>query len=55
MPGEVIQELMQVEMKNPLVLTDEVDKKNWVGDYWRSLNIVDPEQNNGFFFWNASE
>lgn len=51
MPGKVIQALKKVQTENPLILIDEIDKvgRGHQGDPSSALlELLDPEQNNGF-------
>ncbi|WP_419536303.1 endopeptidase La [Endozoicomonas sp.] len=51
MPGKLIQKMAKVEVKNPLILLDEIDKmgSDMRGDPASALlEVLDPEQNNSF-------
>ncbi|MFK0570195.1 endopeptidase La [Endozoicomonas sp.] len=51
MPGKLIQKMAKVEVKNPLILLDEIDKmgSDLRGDPASALlEVLDPEQNNSF-------
>ena len=51
MPGKLIQKMAKVEVKNPLILLDEIDKMgaDMRGDPASALlEVLDPEQNNSF-------
>ena len=51
MPGKIIQKMHKVEVKNPLILLDELDKMGMDhrGDPASALlEVLDPEQNNTF-------
>ncbi|WP_257265426.1 endopeptidase La [Endozoicomonas sp. ONNA2] len=51
MPGKLIQKMGKVEVKNPLILLDEIDKMgaDMRGDPASALlEVLDPEQNNSF-------
>ena len=51
MPGKIIQALKRVEVSNPVIMLDEIDKigKSYQGDPASSLlEVLDPEQNKTF-------
>jgi ATP-dependent Lon protease len=51
MPGKIIQALKRVEVNNPVIMLDEIDKigKSYQGDPASSLlEVLDPEQNKTF-------
>ena len=51
MPGKIIQSLKRVEVNNPVIMLDEIDKlgQSFQGDPASSLlEVLDPEQNNSF-------
>ncbi len=51
MPGKLIQKMAKVEVRNPLILLDEIDKmgSDMRGDPASALlEVLDPEQNNSF-------
>lgn len=51
MPGKIIQALKRVEVNNPVIMLDEIDKigKSYQGDPAASLlEVLDPEQNKTF-------
>lgn len=51
MPGKIIQALKRVEVNNPVIMLDEIDKlgQSFQGDPASSLlEVLDPEQNNSF-------
>lgn len=51
MPGKLLQKMAKVEVKNPLILLDEIDKmgSDMRGDPASALlEVLDPEQNNSF-------
>lgn len=51
MPGKIIQALKRVEVNNPVIMLDEIDKigKSFQGDPASALlEVLDPEQNSNF-------
>ncbi len=51
MPGKIITAMTRAEVKNPLILLDEIDKMgaDWRGDPTSALlEVLDPEQNKNF-------
>ena len=51
MPGKIIQALKRVEVNNPVIMLDEIDKvgKSYQGDPASALlEVLDPEQNSSF-------
>lgn len=51
MPGKIIQALKRVEVNNPVIMLDEIDKigKSFQGDQASALlEVLDPEQNSTF-------
>ncbi|MDO9183511.1 MAG: endopeptidase La [Bacteriovorax sp.] len=51
MPGKIIQALKRVEVNNPVIMLDEIDKigKSFQGDPASALlEVLDPEQNSSF-------
>ena len=52
MPGKAVQALKKVQVENPLILIDEIDKiggARWNGDPQGAiLEMLDPEQNSSF-------
>src|SRR5438132_3323863 len=51
MPGKLIQSYMQVNVNNPLIMIDEIDKigKDFRGDPASALlEVLDPKQNHAF-------
>ncbi|MBH25716.1 MAG: endopeptidase La [Myxococcales bacterium] len=51
LPGRIISALRKVEVKNPLILLDEIDKlgQGWMGSPEAALlEVLDPEQNGTF-------
>jgi ATP-dependent Lon protease len=51
MPGKIVQALKRVEVNNPVIMLDEIDKigKSYQGDPASSLlEVLDPEQNKTF-------
>lgn len=51
MPGKIVQQLAKVEVKNPLILLDEIDKmaQDFRGDPASALlEVLDPSQNHKF-------
>ena len=51
MPGKLVQALKEVEVCNPVIMLDEIDKigASYQGDPASALlEVLDPEQNNEF-------
>jgi Lon-like ATP-dependent protease len=51
MPGKLLQALKRVQVQNPVIMIDEIDKlgKSYQGDPASALlEVLDPEQNNAF-------
>ncbi len=51
MPGKLVQALKEVEVENPVIMLDEIDKigASYQGDPASALlEVLDPEQNSGF-------
>lgn len=51
MPGKILQALKRVEVRNPVIMLDEIDKmgNNFQGDPASALlEVLDPEQNSSF-------
>ncbi|MCU0335911.1 MAG: endopeptidase La, partial [Chitinophagaceae bacterium] len=46
MPGRILQNLRKAKTSNPVMILDEIDK---IGNDFRLLEVLDPEQNNTFY------